>query len=197
MTTHAARFIRQRYTRQGLWSLFLVCAFPLHLWTLLMAFRDISWLTERTNARDAIGVVSYGMLFAFAESVVVFGLVALLGFFTPPRWTPQRRIAFLSLLLLITAGWAMIAQLLFMWNVSLPAWAVDFLRGSSHPFRILYAGSLALVAPTVVLPVYAFIRSRKAAGFMQNLIERLSLLAAFYLFLDVLAIVVIIFRNLG
>jgi len=44
--------------------LFLISAFPLHVWTLLLAFRDFSWLTERTNLWDAIGVLSYGLIYA-------------------------------------------------------------------------------------------------------------------------------------
>ena len=71
----AGAWITQRYTRQGLWSLFLMCAFPLHAWTLILAFRDISWLTDRTNAWDAVGVTSYGLVFAFVESMVLFGVM--------------------------------------------------------------------------------------------------------------------------
>src|SRR5512141_1446140 len=69
-----------RYTRQGLWSLFLMCAFPLHVWALILAFRDVSWVTERTNSWDAVGVVAYGLLFTLVESVLVFGIMTLLGF---------------------------------------------------------------------------------------------------------------------
>jgi hypothetical protein len=181
----------------GLWSLFLTCAFPLHFWTLILVFRDVSWLTERTNAWDAIGVASYGMIFAFAESVVVFFVVVLLGFLTPRQWEPDRRIAFLGLLILITSIWGLIGQLLFLWNIFLPAQAVQFLRSSSHPLRIIYVVCLMVITPTVLLPVYTFLRSNKALMFMQNLMERLALLATFYLFFDMLGLIIVIFRNLG
>jgi hypothetical protein len=192
-----ATFIIQRYSRQALWSLFLTCAFPLHFWTLILVFRDISWLAERTNAWDAIGVASYGMIFAFIESVVIFLVVALLGLLTPTQWETDRRTAFLSLLILITAIWGMIGQLLFLWNIFLPPQAIQFLRGSSHPLRIIYMVSLLIVTPTVLLPIYAFFRSNKAVRFMQNLIERLSLLTMFYLFFDLLALMIVIIRNIG
>ena len=192
-----ATFITRRYSRQGLWSLFLTCAFPLHFWTLILAFRDISWLTERTNVWDAIGVASYGMIFAFTESVVVFCIMALLGFLTPKHWETDRRIAFLGLLILITSIWGMIGQLLFLWNVFLPAQAIQFLKSSSHPLRIIYAACLIVVTPTVLLPVYPFIRSEKAVSFMQNLMERLSLLTMFYLFFDLLGLIIVIIRNVG
>jgi len=190
-------FITQRYSRQDLWSLFLISAFPLHFWTLILVFRDISWLTERTNAWDAIGVASYGMVFAFVESVVIFLVLALLGLLTPKQWESNRRIAFLAFLILIISAWGIISQLLFLWNVFLPAQAIEFLRHSSHPLRIIYAVCLMVVTPTVLLPAYSFIRSKKAVTFMQNIIERLSLLTMLYLFFDVLGLIIIIIRNIS
>jgi hypothetical protein len=162
-----------------------------------MVFRDISWLTERTNAWDAIGVASYGMIFAFTESVVIFLIVALLGLLTPNHWETDRRIAFLALLILIISIWGMISQLLFLWNTSLPTQAIQILRSSDHPLRILYAACLVVVTPTVLLPIYSFIRSKKAVTVMQNLMERLSLLTMFYLFFDLLALIIVIIRNIN
>jgi len=163
----------------------------------MLAFRDISWLAERTNAWDALGVVSYGMIFALAESLVVFCVLALLGFLTPRQWEIDRRIAFLGLFILITSIWGMIGQLLFLGNIFLPAQAIQLLRSSSHPLRILYAACLIVVTPTVLLPVYAFIRSNRAVMFMQNLMERLALLTTFYLFFDLLGLFVVVIRNIG
>jgi hypothetical protein len=192
-----ADFITQRYSKKGLWSLFLICAFPLHLWTLIFAFRDISWLTERTNLWDAIGVVSYGMIFAFVESIVIFLVLALLGLILPAQWYSDRRIAFLSLLILLTSAWGMISQLLLVWSVPLPIQAIRFLRSSNHPLRILYAACLAVVTPTILLPVYLFIKSKKSIAFMQDLMERLSLLATFYLFFDLVGLIIVIIRNIN
>jgi hypothetical protein len=189
-------FIASRYSRQGLWSLFLICAFPLHLWTLILAFRDISWVTERTNLSDAIGVVSYGMLFALIESVLVFLILALVGLVTPRRWEPDRRIAFLAFLVLILSLWGMISQLLFLWNVYLPESAIEYLRNTDHPVRITYAVLLMVITPTVLLPAYSLVRTSTAVTFMQNLMDRLSLLTMLYLFFDALGIIIILFRNL-
>ena len=188
--------IANRYTKQGLWSLFLMCVFPLHIWTLILAFRDMSWVIERTNVWDAIGVVSYGMIFAFVESLVVFVVVVLLGIVTPIEWESDKRIAFLCLLIIIMAIWGMIGQLLFLWNVSLPPSVMQFVARSAHPLRVLYAISLAIVVPTVLLPVYSFVRSKRAVLFMKNLMERLSILSLFYLFFDVIGLIVIIIRNI-
>ncbi len=128
-----------------------------------MAFRDISWVAERTNLWDGIGVLAYGVVFALVESIVIFLVLALLGLFTPVQWHSDRRVAFLGLLILLTSLWGMISQLLFIWNVFLPAPAVQFLRSSSHPFRILYGACLAVVSSTILLPVYLFMSSKKSS----------------------------------
>ena len=124
-------------------------------------------------------------------------LLLCLGFLTPKHWETDRRIAFLGLLILITSVWGMISQLLFLWNIFLPEQAIQFLRNSSHPLRIIYAVCLLVVTPTVLLPVYAFIRSNRAVMFMQNLMERLALLTTFYLFFDLLGFIIVIARNIG
>src|SRR5512138_438344 len=91
-------WITGRYTRQGLWSLFLTCVFPLHAWALVLAFRDVDWVTQRTNAWDAVGVVAYGLMFTLLETLAVFIIMVLLGYIAPPRWESDRRVALLSLL---------------------------------------------------------------------------------------------------
>lgn len=187
--------LTNRYSRQGLWSLFLMCAFPLHLWTLILIFRDMSWVAERTNSWDAVGVASYGVIFAFVESVLLFLVVTVLGFVTPKQWEVDRRIAFLTLLVMITSLWGMISQLLFIWNISLSDSTMRYLAHTKHPLRILYEGALAIVIPTVVIPVYGFIRSDKFFHFIQELIDRLSLLTMFYLVFDVAGLIIVIIRN--
>ena len=190
-------FITQRYSKQGLWSLFLMCAFPLHAWTLILSFRDLSWLTERTNAWDAVGVASYGLIFAFAESVTLFLIAALLGFLISSKWDQDRRISLLSVLILILSMWAMVGQLYFLAGVSVPQALIDTLVHVSHPVRILYGIALAAVTPTVLVPALLILRSDKALQFTHGLIERLSLLTMFYLLFDVAGLVIVIIRNLS
>lgn len=184
------------YSKQGLWSLFLISAFPLHVWTIILAFRDFSWVTERTNSWDAVGVVSYGLIFAFIESVVVFLVAVLLGFLISKKWDEERRVTLMGFLVLIASLWAIGSYLYFMLQVSIPGETLEFLVGLAHPLRFLYAVSLVLVGPTVALPAYFVLRSEKFFKGMQALFERLSLLTLFYLFFDVVGLVIVIARNI-
>jgi hypothetical protein len=186
----------QIYSRQGLRSLFLMCAFPLHFWTLLLAFRDISWLTERSNLWDALGVVSYGMVFAFSETVIIFLIATSFGFLVSRHWDKDRRIALLSILVLIISLWAIISQLYVLMGISVPNQVIIFLAQQDHPVRTLYLISLVMVTPTFLLPTYLVLRSDKALRFVQDLTERISLLTTIYLFLDLIGLVIVIIRNI-
>lgn len=189
--------ITGRYSKQGLWLLFLMSVFPQHLWTLIFAFRDMSWLIDRTNVWDAIGNMSYGMVYAFFESLAIFCVFALFGLFTPARWDVNRRVAFLTVLLLTASIWAMISQLLYLWNIWLPFSWLQFIANTGRPLVMLFLLSLAIVVPTVGIPVFVFIRSKKALSSMLDIMDRLSLLSTFYLFLDVIGLVIILIRNIS
>lgn len=185
----------KRYSKQGLWSLFLICAFPLHVWTIVLAFRDFSWVSERTNSWDAIGVVSYGLIFALVESVLVFLVAILLGFLVSRKWSEDRRVALVGTLVFITSLWAMAGYLYFMLNLSVPVETVRFFNGLAHPLRVLYAISLALVGLTLALPAYFLLQSEKFLQGVRSFFERISTLTLFYLFFDFIGLVIVIVRN--
>lgn len=191
------RSITNKYNKPGLWLLFLMCVFPQHLWTLIFAFRDISWLISRTNMWDAIGNTSYGLLYAFFESLIIFCVLALVGLFTPSRWEVNRRVAFLTLLLFITSIWGMVSQLLYVWNVWLPFSWLKLFASTGRPLLMLYLLSLAIVVPTVTLPVYAFVRSNKTLTSLLDIMDRLTTLSLLYLFLDAVGLIIIVIRNIS
>jgi hypothetical protein len=185
------------YSKQGLWALFLICAFPLHVWTIILAFRDFSWVAERTNSWDAIGVIAYGLIFAFVESVFVFLAAVILSLLVSRKWADDRRLALVGILVMVTSLWAIVGYLFFMLNISIPAEVIAFLANLAHPLRVLYGLILAVVFPTVMLPVYLALRSEKFVRGVKGLFERLSLLTTLYLFFDVVGLFIVIIRNVS
>lgn len=184
------------YSRQGLWTLFLMCALPLHVWTIILAFRDFDWITARTNSWDAVGVASYGLLYAAIESVVFFLCIALIGFLVSVKWTENRRVALMSVLALLLSLWSMFNMLSFLNDWQTPAWLVNFAISTGRPLVALYIFAFVLVVPTVLLPVFFILKSDGLLKGIQEGIERLSLLMLLYLFFDAVAVVVIIIRNI-
>jgi hypothetical protein len=191
------RFFAQRYNRQGLWTLFLMCAFPLHVWALILSFRDLSWLTERTNAIDAIGVMSYAVVLALVESLLLFGVITLLGLLVPARWSVERRVALLAVLALLLSLWAMAAQLFFLLGVSPSEQTLAWLARSGHPVRIMYLIALLLVTASFLTPALLMLRSERVHPAVSALIDRLSLLTTVYLVFDAAGLLIVIIRNLS
>jgi len=184
------------YTGQKLWHLFLMCAFPLHLWTIILAFRDISWNAERSNMWDAIGTVSYGVIFALAESLIIFLIVVLLGFLISKCWDAEKRITLLSVLVLVDALWSILSQYYFLARLSIPTGMIHFLSTSNHPIRIIYAFIVPPVILSALLPTYLILKSERALQFFLAVIDRLTLLMSFYLFFDFIGLVIVLIRNI-
>jgi hypothetical protein len=153
-------------------------------------------VAERTNLWDAIGVASYGLVNAFLESLIFFAIIILLGMLISTKWTEDRRVALLSVLALLTALWAIDGQAYFLWGSHIPQQILRYAAASEHPLRILYAGVLFIVVPTILIPVYLALKSDRFLSLVQGFIERISLLTILYLFFDLLALIIIIIRNI-
>ncbi len=186
-----------RYSKTGLWQLFVATAFPLHLWAIILILMDISWVAERTNFWDAIGVAAYGLIFALFESLLIWAVLILMGFLLTKSWSESKRIVLLGVMVVVTALWAILGQIYFLLEWSFPSGIIQFLAGQSHPLRFLYLGYFMVVAVTVSIAVYFAIVSEKFELAFISLIERLSPLMVLYVFLDVVSIIIVLIRNLG
>ncbi|MBE0684058.1 MAG: hypothetical protein IH589_19320 [Anaerolineales bacterium] len=184
------------YSRQGLWSLFLMSALPLHIWTFILTFNDFSWVTERTDSWDAVGVMAYGLIFALVESVVIFFAFAILGLLISKKWGEKRRIALLSILVTIVSLWAIAGHIYFFRESSMPPQVIAFFVGFDHPLRVLYSVALLIVVPTILSPTYFVLASDKFFRFVEASIERLSTLMILYLVVDIAAGVILLIRNI-
>ena len=186
---------KKYYSRQGLWTLFLICALPLHLWALFLSLRDFDWITARTNSWDAVGVVSYGLLFAFLESLAIFALAALLGFLISNKWIENKRVALMGTFVIVLSFWSILNQTYFLRAVTPSEQILSLFAGTGRPLIALYITALFLIGLTVILPTYFILRSEKAEKIVLDGFERFSLLMTLYLFFDFIALVIVLVRN--
>jgi hypothetical protein len=187
---------KSKFDRSDWFKLFLVCAFPLHLWTILMVFRDVNWVAERTTSWDAVGFSGYALFYTLIESLLLFGFIALLGFIIPKNWNLTLRFVVLSLVAFILAGWSIMEQLILIvfwgWLRHL-ADTLTFLFTSPWSAYVLFAG---LIVISVTVPLLLL---RKHPGLQEkvySVLERLTLLSGLYLFIDVIGMIIILIRNI-
>jgi hypothetical protein len=184
------------YKASDLWTLFLMAAFPTHLWTIFIVLSDVEWVSERTNLWDAVGVGAYGLIVAAIESLFVFILVAGLGFLISRHWSRSTRVSLLTAFVFLVAIWAIFEQLFLALPIHLPDPVFSFFARSEHPLRYLYLASLFFVGATVLPVCYVILRFKKVRTIMTEVIKRLSLLTALYLVLDIAAVIIVLIRNL-
>ena len=188
-------FIKPYFNKGDLFKLFLVCAFPIHVWSIFMFLRDFDWIAERTNAWDAVGVGAYALILALIESAFVFLITFGLSFLVHKTWNPETRLTIMTALIFVASLWAAITQAFFLLGGILPESIFSFLVESGHPYRYLYGTIGSLVILTVGAPVILLIQSEKVVRVTLGLIERIILLSGLYLFLDVVGIVIVVIRN--
>lgn len=83
-------WLKQYYSKQEVWTLFLISAFPIHVWTYILFFWDFSWIEERSGTWNAIGVGAYALVIALIESVFVLLVALVLGFFYTKNLVAER-----------------------------------------------------------------------------------------------------------
>jgi len=189
--------VNRGFSRSGLWQLYTATAFLMHVWAIILILMDVSWVAERTDFWDAIGVAAYGLMFIFFESLIIFFVLVLVGFIFPRSWSEAKRITLLGVLIVVILIWAILGQLYFLLGISLGPEVIYFLASNPHPLWIIYGTLLIVVTPTVALPAFATIRSEKFQQGFLAVLDRLSVLMGLYILLDFASIVIVLIRNLG
>jgi hypothetical protein len=186
-----------KFTRADWFKLFLLASFPLHIWTLLMAFRDVNWVAERTTMWDGIGFVSYALLYTLVESALLFGFIALLSLLTPRNWNRTLRLTVLGSLGFLLAGWSILEQLILIvfygrlrkLGMALP----NFFGQLWIPMTML----VVLITISALVPIWLLHTKPGFRKGLNTVFDRLILLSGLYLFLDFAGIILIIIRNTG
>lgn len=169
-----ATFKERFPARQDWLPIFSVCAFVVHGWAIFSLLREIPSLLLRLGIGDILGAIAYTLTFALVESLLFFALAFVLVGLLPHGWFRHHGVWMGTVL----AALLQYASLLSVVVVE-PAFFLTWL-----------AGLVVLLAI-----FFGLLRGDKMRVWL-DLVERLSVLAAFYLVLDVVSAAVVIWRNL-
>jgi len=173
----------------------MLYAFPLHVWVFLMAFRDFGWVAERTVVWDAVGLVAYSLVFALLETIIFFIFMLLLGLLILPKWGIEKKTVLLGTLGFFILTFSILAQVYYLFASPFPDFAFNFLVQSGHPLRILWGVTFLIVSGLVFTFTILILRFEKVNRALMDVFERINLLSALYLFVDLVSIVIIGVRN--
>lgn len=166
---------------QDLLLVFGGVAFVVHLWALFNLFYILPGWILRLDLGELTGSVAYVLVFSLLESLLVWALLALATIVLPQRWLGQQAIAPGMSLFVLTTLFAVIFQF-------------SYARLATEPALLVVAAALFLALAVVLL---LFIRrfTWLETGW-RKILQMTIVPTAFYVFLDILALLVICYRNI-
>jgi hypothetical protein len=185
---------RFTFSRENLIKLFLIVAFPINFWALLLWFRDIEFITERTDFNDAIGAGGYVMTFALGEALIIFLAVNLLILLLSKNKEEGKVLAQVTAAFLMLSVWLMFEQALhlFEWAEEGFLWRIQYHLDNLTQYGIL-AWAMMLLA--IIFALVAIHRYESLKKFILSAIDRTILLSGLYLVFNLAGIVIVVIRN--
>jgi len=174
-------------SRAEAWLLYAAAAVPVHTWAVLIFFHALPAYLLRLSLGNILVILAYGLVLALLESGAATALVALLGRVLPERaFSPYAKAQGIGLV------W-----LAFLWLLP-----THFqIAGPEQRFLGLPLSNLLTLAWLVSLGLaavglFAGLRHARARAWLTGIAGRFTLLAGVYLFLDWIALAVVVFRLL-
>lgn len=169
--------------------LFSACVIPIHIWSIINILREIPTYLLSMTTGEIIGMIAYAQVFALFESIVVTLFLIILNIVLPSRIFNEKFVSQGSLIVFFTSIW----MLFFHYQVRI-------IKGLS-PSLFVYLALIWLWVMTYIgLLCASLILIRKNAQFEQriiDLVERLTVLSATYVLIDIVSIFIVIGRNVS
>jgi hypothetical protein len=169
--------MKDKLTNRELLLVFAICSLPVHVWTVVNVLYDVPAWMKYMTLWDLAGAISYALAFALLETIALFLPVVLVGWVLPKNWLRGNFLA-LSFAFVLEA----VVMALFIHENERLLWDKGLLL---KIFVGVFAGLTALI--------YLF---PKINHIVKSLGERIVVLFYLYFFLDVLAVIIIIVRNI-
>jgi hypothetical protein len=182
--SRAMEITRNKWSaRAEYFQLFLMCAFPIHVWAYINLLNDMPAIQLQMGFWRILGVAAYVLDFALLESLFVFGLIFIVSFILPERLFELKLVQIESIIVLTTSISVIFIQLYDHWEIN----------------SLTYADWIALWAliglSIFIIAAYWLNRNQRAQVIFQSGVERLAILSLVYISLDILGLIVIIIRN--
>jgi len=192
--------------KQEFWKyafkLFVLVSFPIHVWSIFQTFNNVGWVAERTRWWDALGYSAYAMMYALIESALIFLVLLPIFYMLTRTRSPEKALA-------VTTLTYFVLVLLWIFRAIMINTTRDefFLDSYIHDLAdegkwrkryrygafLLAAGLLNL--PVVIMPFLA-LQKDKLTAFVLEAESRVEILMYLLFGLDVLAIIMVVVRNI-
>ncbi len=172
---------KQRFTAYEIFQVFVVCSFTVHVWSVYNLLKEAPAWMLRMSAGELTATIAYVLAFTLFESVVVCLGIVLLGVLLPSRWLRSKLATLASVVLYLAILGSGVAYKL---GARPETWAGK---------EFVFAGSLFVAASAAA---YLFVlRFPGLERKILAIVDRVSVLTLAYVFFDLIAVLVVIIRN--
>ena len=163
-------------------SVIAACVLPIFIWSIIQMMWEIPGWILRMSIWQLIGVIAYVQAFALVESLAIAALLIIISIILPKRIFRDNIISISAMFIFVTALWAVLAHYsedtIRLWRIK------EFL-----PWITIYIFSIGI-------GYYLVQRFEQLAKTIRLMVDRISVLAFFYVFIGMVSIVIVIFRNI-
>lgn len=169
-------------SKSELITVFVACMIPVHIWAIFNVLREVPAWILRMSMWEMIGVIAYTQVFALFESLILFILILLAAIILPGNLLRNDISIASALIMFVLSIWLVILHYNSTWLFS-------------RNIPILSIWLLTLVG-TILLLLFLSKRLKPMQESIIKIMGRFAVLAAFYLVVDALSIVIVLFRNI-
>ena len=169
--------LKQKLINPDMLMLLGVAAVPIDIWTVLTTLEWVQPWARSNTTWDFIGSFSYPLAFAFVEILVIFLPMALLRIVLPDKWLSDKFLSFGFLYIVEFTTFVLLLQY------------IDSLFWQK---KLLLGGFLAGLL-IIFLLVYFIPTIKKICDFLA---DRFAILGLFLLISNLLAVVIVLIRNI-
>jgi hypothetical protein len=173
-------------SRQDLILVFLVCCFPVAIWSWIIFFYDLHSFLLRLRWSQVINILLYMQLIVLIESAMLFTIITLLAFLLPRLLFLSNYVSQATILILALTFWAV--------GVHLNGEQIA-LGNASADSNQQYIWTAISVVVFLALSILNRLWSRSNALTI-SFAERLSFVSGVFLFLPLISLPYILIRNL-
>ena len=157
-----------------------ICVLPNHIWSIVNTLRDVpAWLIKM-SLWEVISVIAYIQTIALIESVILFMGLVVISIILPGKIIRENFLTRSSFIIFFLTSIALIAH---------------FTTGIRP--AIIYCSILIIVFAIIffISNKYFSMKNEQLTNQLSRIYERLVILSLFYILIDIVGVLIVVFRN--
>lgn len=169
------KFLQRHYSQQDLVQLFVFCAFPIHVWSIIFELQEVPSMLLYMNGADIVGSLAYNMTFTLVETALIYLPILIIGMVLKNQRIKDFYVTLCSILLCELV----LIRILF-----------ELIQNRVFPALLLIGlCCLVILLTIIIVPNYPQLKTTT-----RMIASHLTVLTFIYIFIDWVGVIIVITR---